>query len=108
MEHPAKKGGFPRFFQFGTVVANVLAHTAHRSAWGRQGARDKRDKAMEKSLFNPKTLLNGAFWSSKLGQAALASIVAMSAMVIITTQTSDASAATFPAPHTGSVMVEIA
>lgn len=52
-----------------------------------------------------------SFWSSKLGQASLASIVAMTAMVIVTTQfeTNEAHAATMAEPHTGGVvLVEIA
>ncbi|MEE4205096.1 MAG: hypothetical protein V2I39_02320 [Erythrobacter sp.] len=63
---------------------------------------------MHKSLFNPKALMDGAFWSSKLGQAALASIAATSAMVVLTTQVGEASAASVAAPHDSPVLVEMA
>ena len=49
-----------------------------------------------------------SFWASKLGQAALASIVATSAMVIVTAQFgSDQGSNARPAP-TGMFQVEIA
>lgn len=51
------------------------------------------------------------FWSSKLGQAALASIVATTAMVVFSTQieSAPAHAATLAQPDTASsVMIEIA
>lgn len=58
---------------------------------------------MYKNLFFAKS-----FWASKLGQAALASIVATSAMVIVTTQFgSDQGSDARPAP-TGMFQVEIA
>ncbi|MFW5633784.1 MAG: hypothetical protein ACOCYR_02710 [Erythrobacter sp.] len=59
---------------------------------------------MHKSLFDPKALPGAAFWSSKLGHAALASIAAMGAMVVITAQTGDANIAA----HADHVLVEIA
>ena len=58
---------------------------------------------MYKNLFFAKS-----FWASKLGQAALASIVATSAMVVVTTQfgsETDRDASTAP---TGLFQVEIA
>lgn len=65
---------------------------------------------MHKSLFNPKSLFDGAFWSSKLGHAALASTLAMSAMVVVSTQLSGEvnSFAAIAAPDAGAVMIEIA
>ena len=53
----------------------------------------------------------GSFWTSKLGQAAIASIIAMTAMVIVTTQfePGEAHAATLAQPGAhGIVPVEIA
>lgn len=61
---------------------------------------------MYKSLFFAKS-----FWTSKLGQAAFASIAAMSAMVVFSTQfeASEAHAASLSHPPAGMVaMVEIA
>nr|WP_298929541.1 hypothetical protein [uncultured Erythrobacter sp.] len=52
-----------------------------------------------------------SFWSSKLGQAAFASIAAMSAMVVLTSQfgAGAANAATFAQPHSDiTVSAEIA
>jgi len=63
---------------------------------------------MLKSLFNPQAPLGNAFLGSKLGQAAIASTLAMTAMVVLTTQVGEASAATFAAPHADHVIVEIA
>jgi|GEM_PF-2197489 len=48
---------------------------------------------MLKSLINPKALLANEFLGSKLGQAAIASTFAMAAMVVLTTQVGEASAA---------------
>ncbi|QFT78566.1 hypothetical protein [Erythrobacter sp. THAF29] len=66
---------------------------------------------MEKSLSIVKGYWAKSFWNSKLGQAAIASIVAMSAMVIVTTQfgPGEAHAATMAQPGAhGVVLVEIA
>ncbi len=48
-----------------------------------------------------------SFWSSKLGQAAFASIAAMSAMVVLTSQfdTGTANAASFAQPHGDTVVL---
>ena len=66
---------------------------------------------MYKSLSFVKDFWAKSFWTSKLGQAAFASIVAMSAMVVVTTQfdASEAQAAAMTQPHAiGVVSVEIA
>ncbi|MEQ8411099.1 MAG: hypothetical protein RIC51_11200 [Erythrobacter sp.] len=63
---------------------------------------------MFKSLTNPKALLANDFLRSKLGQAALASTFAMTAMVVLTSQVGEANAAAIGAPHADRVIVEIA
>lgn len=66
---------------------------------------------MNKNLSFAKGFWAKSFWSSKVGQAALASIVAMTAMVIVTSQfgASEAHAASMAQPHATDVMlVEIA
>ncbi|GMN02917.1 hypothetical protein [Erythrobacter sp. MTPC3] len=59
---------------------------------------------MYKSLFFAKS-----FWTSKLGQAALASIAAMTAMVIFTSHFDggEAHAATFAQPHAAIMIAEL-
>ena len=63
---------------------------------------------MLKSEIDRDTHPQAAFWTSKLGQAALASIAAMFAMIVVTTQTGDAGTVTFAAPHADRMIVEIA
>lgn len=50
---------------------------------------------MFKSLFNP--MPGAAFFGTKLGHAALASTLAMTAMLVLTTQVGEASAASLAA-----------
>ncbi|QIQ85232.1 hypothetical protein [Erythrobacter sp.] len=60
---------------------------------------------MFKSLFNP--MPGAGFFGTKLGQAAIASTFAMTAMVVLTTQVGEASAANVAA-STAHAFVEIA
>ena len=95
------------------MVANIPAYTADRAAWGRTDTPTGRTRTRFKSLFNAKALpanifKGSGFFGSKLGQAAIASTFAMTAMVVLTTQVDEASAASIAAPHADHVIVEIA